>query len=141
MATIEHQVEIRAPLATVYEAIATPEGIGTWWDKQTATHTDRGLVLSHDPGPEHGVVQLLVVESTPNKRVEWECISHHPASSPASAWTGTHYVFELEVRGDSTMVTFRQSGYDERSPFFEFNYSAWGEVVKNMKRVVETQGN
>jgi len=44
MATIHHQVAIDAPAAKVYEAIATPNGIGTWWDKQTATHTDRGLV-------------------------------------------------------------------------------------------------
>ena len=50
--------------------------------------------LSHDPGPEHGVVRLKVLETSPEKRVEWECISTHPKSSPASAWTGTHIVFE-----------------------------------------------
>jgi len=72
MATIYHQLSINAPAAKVYDAISTADGIGTWWDKQTATQTDRGLVLEHNPGPEHGVVKLRVVELVPNKRVEWE---------------------------------------------------------------------
>ena len=56
MATIHHQVSINAPVARVYKAISTADGIGTWWDKQTSTQTDRGLVLEHNPGPEHGTI-------------------------------------------------------------------------------------
>ena len=49
MATIYHQLSINAPAAKVYEAISTADGIGTWWDKQTVTQTDRGVVLEQ-PG-------------------------------------------------------------------------------------------
>ena len=77
MAAIRHQVLIDAPAAKVYQAISTPEAVGTWWDKQTPTQTDRGMVLEHNPGPEHEVVKLRVVEQVPNKRMEWECISTH----------------------------------------------------------------
>ena len=139
MATIHHQVSINAPVAKVYEAIATADGISTWWDKQTPVETDRGLVLEHNPGPEHGIVQLRVVELVPNQRVEWECISTHPESSPASVWTGTHFIFEINDAGSATTVDFYQTGYDERSEFFEFNSSAWGQVLQNMKRAVESQ--
>ncbi|PWT93688.1 MAG: hypothetical protein C5B55_04090 [Blastocatellia bacterium] len=140
MATIHHQASIDAPLKKVYRAISTPEGISEWWDKQTAVETDRGLVLEHNPGPEHGVVQLLVVDSVPDKRVEWECISTHPKSSPASVWTGTHFIFELtEERANSTTVDFRQTGYDERSEFYSFNRDAWREVLRNLKKTVEAQ--
>ena len=31
MATIYHQVGIKAPLNRVYEAIATPDGVTQWW--------------------------------------------------------------------------------------------------------------
>jgi len=147
MATIYHQLSINAPAGKVYQAISTADGIGTWWDKQTAKHTDRGLVLEHNPGPEHGVVKLRVVELVPHKRVEWECISTHPKSSPASAWTGTHFIFELAEDGDAqspphrtTTLDFRQVGYDEQSEFFEFNNGAWGQVMQNLKRVVQSQG-
>jgi uncharacterized protein YndB with AHSA1/START domain len=151
MATIRHHVLIDAPAAKVYQALSTAEGISTWWDKQTPTQTDRGLVLEHNPGPEHGVVQLRVIELVPNKRVEWECISTHPKGSPVSAWTGTHFIFEITKRNNipssgsnpkqirATTLDFCQDGYDQRSEFFDFNKVAWGEVLENLKRVVETQ--
>ncbi len=151
MATIHHQVGIMAPLATVYEALANPDRIGTWWDAQTPVQTDRGLVLEHNPGPAHGVVRLRVVERALNEKVEWECISTHPSTSPASAWTGTRFVFDLTddgadsfwsvLAGDQSPVTildFRQIGYDERSRFHGFNNFAWGQVLANLKRVLES---
>jgi uncharacterized protein YndB with AHSA1/START domain len=154
MATIYHQVSINAPVAKVYEAISTADGIGTWWDKQTSIQTDRGLVLEHNPGPEHGAVKLRVVELIPNKRVEWECISTHPKSSPASAWTGTHFIFEINDGGDvvaasgskphphaATILDFRQTGYDQRSEFFGSNNFAWGQVLQNLKQVVESHAS
>lgn len=103
MATIYHQVWINAPAARVYNAISTAEGIGSWWDKQTVTETDTGLVLEHNPGPMHGVVRLKVLELTPDKRVEWECISTHPENSPASAWTGTRFSFDISERAMSLL--------------------------------------
>ena len=130
MAAIRHQVLIDAPAAKVYQAISTPEAVGTWWDKQTPTQTDRGMVLEHNPGPEHEVVKLRVVEQVPNKRMEWECISTHPKSSPASARTGTHFIFDIAERDSVvssgsnpnlirvTTLDFKQDGYDERSEFF-----------------------
>jgi uncharacterized protein YndB with AHSA1/START domain len=139
MATIHHQVSIEAPLGAVYQAIAMPEKIGTWWDKQTAVQTDRGLVLEHNPGPEHGVVKMRVVEQVTNKRIEWECISNHPASSPAAAWTGTHFIFELAADdGKATTLDFRQTGYDAQSRFLASNTSAWADVLQDLKRVVES---
>jgi hypothetical protein len=86
-----------------------------------------------------------VLDLIPSKRVEWECISVHPESSPASAWTGTRFTFELAERAapehgppHTTTVDFRQVGYDARSPHFETNKAAWGEVLQNLKRVVES---
>ena len=112
MATIRHELSIDAPPEKVYEALSSADRIGTWWDKQTAVPTDRGLVLEHNPGPEHGVVQLRVVEQIPNRRVEWECISLHPGSSPASAWTGTRFIFELSGRSQSRGAgTFRRTAH------------------------------
>ena len=148
MGTIHHRLSIDAPITKVYEALTSPEEIGTWWDKQTAVQTDKGLILEHNPGPEHGVVRLMVLDLVPNKRVEWECISTHPASSPASAWTGTHFTFELAEQMETpsaghdqthlTLLDFYQSGYDEGSEFYESNRAAWGQVLANLKKVVES---
>jgi uncharacterized protein YndB with AHSA1/START domain len=159
METIYHQLAIAVPVERVYAAISTHAGIGTWWDKQTPVQTDQGLVLEHSPGPKHGVVKLKVLELVPNKRVEWECISSHPPESPASAWTGTHFVFEISERESAaatverecgatgardehvTTVDFRQTNYDESSKFAGFNNFAWGQVLTNIKSVCESHGS
>ncbi len=143
MSAIHHQLSINAPVATVYDAIASPDRIGTWWNKQTATRTDRGIVMEHNPGAEHGVVKLRVVQLIPNTHVQWECISRHPKTSPASAWTGTHFIFELTEDDDpeTTNLNFQQVGYDGRSEFFESNKAAWGEVMKRLKQVLESPGS
>src|SRR5262245_29827883 len=129
MATLHHQLWIDASPAKVYAGLSSAEGLGHWWSPHTSTQTPSGLVLAHDPGPEHGEVKMKVLDSTPNKRVEWEIISSHPKTSPASAWTGTHIIFELSQRekprwmgGESgkplpTVVEFRHEGWNEQNEY------------------------
>ena len=69
MATLHHQVWIDAPVAKVYEGLATAEGLGGWWAPHTATPTEAGLVLAHSPGPEHGDVKMKVVGLVPETRI------------------------------------------------------------------------
>ena len=139
MATIYHQVWINAPTAKVYEAISTAEAIGTWWDKQTATETDTGLVLEHYPGPEHGVVKMQVLQMVQDTRVEWECISTHPKTSPASAWTGTHVVFEITAREKMAILDFRHSGWDKNSEYCGFCNYRWGVALQKLQQVCESR--
>jgi uncharacterized protein YndB with AHSA1/START domain len=152
MATLYHQVWINAPIARLYAAIATVEGVESWWGKQTAVQTEDGLVLEHNPGPMHGVVSLKVLKTVPDKRVEWTCISRHPAASPASAWTGTHLRFDIAERDNVAALSgfgrdgepvavldFRHSGWDEGSPFLGFCNFAWGQVLNGLKGVCEAR--
>ena len=145
MAEIHHQITIDAPPAKVYDALATAEGISRWWSRQTAVQTDSGTVLEHNPGPEHGVVRMRVAQLVPDKRVEWECISSHPSTSPASAWTGTRFIFEMAESnpaagsGPATTLDFYHTGYDELSEYYDFNVGAWAHVLRDLKRLVESQ--
>jgi hypothetical protein len=151
MATVHHQLWINAPASTVYDAIATAEGLSQWWGPHTSSEENGALVVSHNPGPEHGEVRLKVLDRIRDRRIEWECISMHPKSSPASVWTGTHFIWDISERnnvasqsgvgndGDRvTRLDFRQTGYDEHSEFFERNNSAWGGVLQDLKRVCES---
>jgi uncharacterized protein YndB with AHSA1/START domain len=152
MATIHHQLWIQAPAADVYDAIATAEGLSRWWGPHKSSDEDGAPVVSHNPGPEHGEVRLKVLDRIRDRRVEWECISTHPKSSPASVWTGTHFIWDISQRkniasqsgvekdGDDqvTLLDFRQTGYDEHSEFFERNNSAWAGVLENLKQVCES---
>jgi hypothetical protein len=114
---------------------------------QTNTHPNRprpGLGTQPGSGARGGEIKSGLA---PNKRVEWECISTHRKSSPASAWTGTHFIFEMVERDNgakpnqvhATSLDFYQTGYDERSEFFGSNDSAWAEVLQNLTQVVGSQ--
>ena len=151
MATIRHQVWIDAPVARVFDGIATAEALSRWWAPHTSTSTDAGTVLAHGAGSEHGEVKLLVAESVSGKSVEWEVISRgHPAKSPASAWTGTRIRFDLSERENPgawrgiesssshlAVLEFRHSGWDEESEYFGFCSYAWAEVLGLLKQWCE----
>lgn len=152
MTTLYHQVWIDAPVAKVYEALATAEGLGRWWAPHTSTETADGVVLAHSPGAAHGDVQMKVLESTPDQRIEWEIISTHPKRSPASAWTGTHIIFEITEREspghwmgmdkegqNMTVLNFYHAGWDEHSEFLGFCNYAWGVTLDMLKQWCEAQ--
>lgn len=152
MATIHHQVWIHAPPAKVYEAISTADGLGRWWAPHTSTETDTGVVLAHSPGEEHCDVKMKVLDLVLDKRVEWEIISTHPKRSPASAWTGTHVIFEVTERENPghwmgmssgertlTVLDFRHSGWDENGEYFGFCNFAWGETLLMLQQWCESR--
>lgn len=156
MATIHHQLAIVAPIETVYAAIASAEGIGAWWDNGTAVEGHPGLMLEHRAGEGQEMLKLKVLELTPNRRVVWECISRHPASSPASIWTGTQILFELSEQGGAasaveresdppgnfgrhvTTLDFQQTQCDPDSKYAGFNNFTWGQILNTLKRVCES---
>jgi uncharacterized protein YndB with AHSA1/START domain len=153
MATLHHQLWIDAPVSQVYEALASAEGLGGWWAPHTSRETSDGIVLSHSPGPAHGEVEMKVVDATPDARIEWEIISTHPERSPASAWTGTHIVFELspaaspghwvgmEEEGRTvTLLKFYHAGWDEESEFLGFCNYAWGATLEILRQWCESRG-
>lgn len=152
MTTLHHQVWIDASPVTVFGALATAEGLGQWWAPHTTEETGEGLVLAHSPGPAHGDVKMKVLDATPDKRVEWEIISSHPAQSPASSWTGTRIVFEIAEKpspghwmgqpkaGENlTVLNFYHSGWDETSPFIGFCNYAWGVTLDMLKNWCEAE--
>jgi uncharacterized protein YndB with AHSA1/START domain len=146
MATIKHEVWINAPIAKVYELLATPEGMSSWWDKQTEVHTSEGLVWEHSPGPEHGTVRMLVENRVQGRLLRWKCISHHAEDVPASAWTGTTMTFALGERASSavasenwareiplqTVLSFTHEGWDEASRYLPFCNTAWAGVLMQL---------
>lgn len=152
MATLYHQVWMNAPVSTVYAAISTATGLGQWWAPHTSAQTPDGLVLAHNPGPEHGEVRMKVLDMVPDRRVEWEIISTHPRRSPASAWTGTHVIFELAERENPgarlgiehdgprmTVLEFRHTGWDEGSEYLGFCNFAWGATLVMLKQWCESR--
>lgn len=152
MASIHHQLWIDAPLATVYEALASAEGLSRWWIPHQHNVIDGEPVISHNPGGAHGVVAMKLLEAVPGQRVRLEVISHHPALSPASSWAGTEIRFDLSRRASPgawrglphegepmTVVEFQHLGWDPDSEYFGFCSQAWAETLVMLRRWAESQ--
>jgi len=82
---------------------------------------------------------MTVLELARNRRVEWECISSHPRSSPASAWTGTHVIFEIAEREHRTVLDFRHAGWDESNEYFGFCNYHWGVALHKLAQWCESR--
>jgi len=136
--TLYHQVWINAPTGKVYEAVSTEDGIGSWWDRPRTVASSDGPVLEFRPGPEHGVLRMKVLEMVQGRRVEWQCISTHPKSSPASSWTGTHVLFEISERERVSIIDFRHSGWDDASVYLGFCNYQWGVALQALQRWCES---
>jgi uncharacterized protein YndB with AHSA1/START domain len=136
MAAIKHELWIDAPVEKVYPLLATPDGMSSWWDRQTEVQTDDGPVWEHSP-------RMLVTARIPNELFKWKCISRHAANVPASSWSGTSMSFAFADRASSavasekwarevpvqTVLSFEHEGWDETSRYFAFCAAA-GEKLR-----------
>jgi hypothetical protein len=146
-AVLSHQLHIKSGIHTVYEAVSTAAGIGSWWDIASVVLSgDDNTILEFRPGKEeiHGVLRMKVIRTIDDRLVEWECISQHQKISPASAWYGTHIVFQLnESEGTDgvTILDFRHTGWDETNEYIDFCNEQWGVALNKLKAYCESQSH
>lgn len=137
MASIRHQLRIKAPAAQIFERLTTGSGIASWWDTPAAERSGYVEYWDFRPGPDHGVLRMKVVSTVPKERVEWECVSRHEPSSPASAWTDTRITFALEDTGPATVLHFRHEAWDEENRFYPFCSYEWAMALRKLKQECE----
>jgi uncharacterized protein YndB with AHSA1/START domain len=131
MVDILHRVGIEAPLARVFAAFSTKEGLAGWWT-ETVTGDDRlGGVLVFHFGTE-SFNEMKVTALVPNQLVAWECSGGPPE------WVGTRLTFELKENGGETVVLFAQRGWKEPVEFMHACSTKWATFLLSAKALVET---
>jgi hypothetical protein len=126
---IRHRIGIYAPQEEVHRALATTEGVASWWTRGTTGDATEGgkLLLSFG---ERGDLVLEVVEDALD-RVEWRCLEG------PDEWLVTSFAFELDQQGDETVVLFTQGGWAEPVPFQAHCTTKWGQFLLGMKSLLE----
>jgi DNA-binding transcriptional ArsR family regulator len=85
MADIRHRVGISAPAATVYQAVATKDGLAGWWTRDVRGEaSEGGELLFYFGGPEPAVV-MEVTSLEPDRHVGWRCVRGPEGSARTSA--------------------------------------------------------
>jgi uncharacterized protein YndB with AHSA1/START domain len=100
-----HQrIELAAPIDTVYDAIATPDGVRGWWTPDADIATEVGGVSQVRFGAG-GWTDLRVDRLDRPYRIEWTCVAQDVSGfTPNDEWVGTRISFELsEVEGGTRL--------------------------------------
>lgn len=135
MVDIIHRVGIRAPLESVYAALATTAGVAGWWTKETAGASRPGgtleLTFSSPTGERLGRIDAEVVALEPNACVHWRF------TAGPDDWTGTEAVFRLARDGEFTIVRFGHRNWREATEFTEHCSTKWATFLLSLKELVE----
>jgi len=129
MATIYHQVGIKAPINDVYNAIATTEGVTGWWTKTSGNpETGGDLEFSFDGH----LVKVKVTANTPGKYIEWT------VGGNEGEWLNTRICFELDEQEHQVMVNFEHADWRQATQMLAHCSTKWAVFLLSLKDYLET---
>lgn len=131
MAEMDHAIEIDAPPAQVYEALATTEGLRGWWTADSRADPNVGGAAEFGFDSRGTVFRMRIEELKPSARVVWACLGE------PDEWTGTRLVWELAPEEGGTALRFTHAGWRSPTPYFASCNSMWGSLMFRLKDYVE----
>lgn len=136
MADIIHRIGIKAPLAKVYAAVSTVEGVAGWWTRETTGESKPGgsmQVRFRSPaGVEIGSMTFALQKLSPDREVQWRF------TAGPEEWIGTDATFTLSRDGDMTIVLFGHRNWKEAVEFMAHCSMKWAVFLLSLRQLVET---
>jgi len=137
VADIVHRIGIKAPADKVYRALATPQGVASWWSRETAGGSKVGedlvFTFSEDDGSVKGEMRAQIATLDPGKRVAWTI------TTGPEEWVGTDISFDLSKGEDGmTIVLFAHRKWPEQKDFMAHCSMKWATFLLSLRQLVET---
>jgi uncharacterized protein YndB with AHSA1/START domain len=130
---IRHRVAITAPLADVFEAVSTVEGISDWWTRDGVRgDSSVGSKLQFFFGQPEPSAVMDVRRLDPGGHVEWHCVDG------ADEWIGTGLTFDLTNQGGETVVLFTHADWRSPTEFMAHCSARWAYFLLSLKLLLET---
>lgn len=136
MVDIIHRIGIKAPIAAVYAALSTIDGLAGWWTTHTSGESRPGGSIEFEfrsaQGERMGGMTMWVEELVPDTQVRWRC------TAGPEEWLGTGIVFDLSQEGDLTIVRFGHVHWREVVEFTAHCSMKWATFLLSLRDLVET---
>ena len=133
MPDIRHRVAITAPLGSVYEAVATTEGLSEWWTRDGVRgESSEGSELQFFFNQPEPAAVMEITRLDPDEHVAWSCVGG------AEEWVGTRINFDLAQNGDETVVLFTHADWREPVEFMAHCSTRWGYFLLSLKSYLES---
>jgi uncharacterized protein YndB with AHSA1/START domain len=144
--SIEKHILIKAPRSRVWRAVADRTEFGRWFRVRLPAGTfvagEQASGNITNPGYEHLVMNVEVVEVTPEERLSyrWHPYAIDPNVDYSSEPT-TLVTFTLVDADGGTLLTVVESGFDQiplhrRDEAFRMNDGGWAAQMTNIERHV-----
>jgi uncharacterized protein YndB with AHSA1/START domain len=127
MPDIYQNFQIHAPADKVFRAIATPEGLDTWWTQRSSKDGDRYVLWF---GPKHEW-RAVTTRAVPGKEFELEL------TGADDDWRGTKVGFVLDEAKGTTNARFHHVGWRESNEHYRISCYCWAMYLRLLKRYVE----
>ncbi|MFZ6746245.1 SRPBCC family protein [Undibacterium sp. JH2W] len=140
MSHYQQSLVIGADPATVYAALATPEGLRGWWTQDCDVAVALGGSSHFRFGPHHK--SMLVERLEPGREVRWLCVEAHIAVDRLvrkDEWLGTHLVFRLTQDGAGrTRLDFEHVGLVPELECYAMCNDGWRYYLASLQQLLET---
>jgi uncharacterized protein YndB with AHSA1/START domain len=131
------ELTLAAPAERVFSAIATSDGLATWWTPIVAGSLAPGTRFELGFPRSDTTIELRVERARSPELVEWTCLAH----SERPEWKGTILEFRLGTRGPhATGLSFRHAGLDRRLACYRASEREWNRVLTDLRATVEADG-
>ncbi len=130
MADILHDFPVNASTQRVFEAVATPQGLDTWWTLQSSGAPAVGNEYVLNFGPEY-IWRAAVTKCVPQEVFELQ-MTHADKD-----WTGSRVGFRLENKDGAALVRFYHLGWPEANAHYRQSTFCWAMYLRLMKRHIE----
>ncbi|KAF1720866.1 SRPBCC family protein [Pseudoxanthomonas wuyuanensis] len=130
MPDIEHIQYVKTPIAEVYRALTTADGLAEIWTRELAFTAQEGAINEFSFGDE-APTRMEITELVPDKRMVWHCVDSDPE------WIGTDVSFELAQSNGRTSVVLRHTGWRELTEFYRSCNYNWAMFLLSLKQYCE----
>ncbi|MBI1201428.1 MAG: SRPBCC domain-containing protein [Rhodopseudomonas sp.] len=130
MPDIMHSLKIDAPPETVFQAIATADGIRHWWTGDAALEPRLGGAGTFGFFGRRFVATVEIVTFGPLSTMTWRVSN--------AAWPGDTIEFDLVAQDRHTRLNFAHRGFAQADQRYASATTRWGFYLFSLKQYLET---
>lgn len=127
---IKHLLSINASVAQIHVALTTATGIRNWWTDNADLDETRGIFRFHYGQTVETTVKVVLLKDA---LISWKVMTSFRPEQ-----IGTSISFALQAKGDTTLLHFSQSGFEQEDDIFALMNMGWAYYLVSLKQYLET---
>jgi uncharacterized protein YndB with AHSA1/START domain len=128
--TIYHDLQIKAPTQSVFDAVTLPEHLVNWWPFKCSGEPNVGTEYNFFFGPEYDWKGKVV-------QCETGTSFYIKMTKSDLDWNPTSFGFDLKENDKGTYLSFWHKDWPECNQHFKFSSFCWAMLLNGLKDYLE----